>query len=335
MDKGDPMRAVVVREFGGPEVLRIEELPDPVPGPGQLLVRVAAAGIQHVETQTRAGTLQGVSPAAPKELPWIPGREVVGEVASTGDGVDPTWLGRRVSGTTVDSGGYAELALVDVSVANQLPDTLDDAEAVSLLGTGRTALGIVKLAEIGAGDTVLIESAAGAVGVLSIQLARAAGAQRIIGLARGAAKLELVRRFGADHAVDYAKADWPEQVRTVAPEGVSVVLDANGGEVGAQAFELLAEGGRFLVFGLSSGTMTKLDPAHVAERGIRQLSYLGPPTGTRSPEAQQRQIREVLAAVTAGRLQTYVGGHYALDKAADAHAAVEARTTVGKIVLEP
>ncbi len=180
------MRAIVVREFGGPEVLRAEELPDPVPGPGQLLVRVAAAGIQHIETQTRTGTLQGVSPVAPKALPWTPGREVAGEVVAVGDGLkDPVWVGRRVSGTTVDAGGYAELALVETAAANQLPDALDYADAVSLLGTGRTALGIVEMAEVGKGDTVLIEAAAGAVGVLSIQLARAAGAERIIGLARG------------------------------------------------------------------------------------------------------------------------------------------------------
>ena len=329
------MRAIVVHEFGGPEVLRVEEVPDPMPGPGQLLVRVAAAGIQHVETQTRSGTLQGVSPAAPKSLPWIPGREVAGEVVSAGDGVDAGWIGRRVSGTTVNSAGYAELALVDVAAANQLPDTLDEAAAVSLLGTGRTALGIVEMAEIGEGDTVLIESAAGAVGVLGIQLARAAGARQIIGLARGTAKLELIRGFGADHAIDYTDADWPEHVRAVAPAGVTVVLDSNGGEVGAQAFELLAEGGRFLIFGFSSGSMTTLDPARVAERGIRQLSYFGAPTGPRSPEEQQRQIREVLAAVAAGRLRTFVGGRYPLEKAADAHAAIEARTTVGKIVLEP
>jgi len=329
------MRAIVVREFGGPEVLRIEEVPDPVPGPGQLLARVAAAGIQHVETQSRTGSLQGISPVAPKSLPWMPGREVAGEVIAVGEAVDPVWIGRRVSGTTVDFGGYAELALVDLTVANQLPDTLGYPEAVSLLGTGRTALGIVEMAEIGKGDTVLIEAAAGAVGVLSIQLARAAGAERIIGLARGTQKLELIRDLGADHAVDYAEADWPEQVRALAPEGVSVVLDGNGGEVGLQAFELLAEGGRFLIFGFSSGAMTALDPARVAERGIRQLSYFGPPTGIRSPEAQQRQIREIFAAVTEGRLRTYVGGRFPLEKAADAHTAIDARATVGKVVLEP
>src|SRR5579859_5898773 len=250
------MRAIVVREFGGPEVLRIEEVPDPVPGPGSLLVRVVAAGVQFVETQSRTGALQGVSPVAPKSLPWIPGREVAGEVIAVGDGVSADWIGRRVSGLTVPvagapGGGYAELAVIPGS--NQLPDTLGYPEAVSLLGTGRTALGLVELAEVGKGDVVLVEGAAGAVGVLSMQLARAAGAETVIALVRGTEKLRPAKEFGADVAIDTSSDDWPEQVRAAAPEGVTVVFDGVGGEVGATTFELVARGGRFVVFGFSSG----------------------------------------------------------------------------------
>jgi NADPH2:quinone reductase len=330
------MRAIVVREFGGPEVLRLEQRPEPVPEPGQLLVRVEAAGIQFIETQTRTGTLQGVSPVAPKELPWTPGREVAGEVVGLGAGVAQEWLGRRVAGLTTGSGGgYASHALVEAGAAHQLPDTLGFPEAVSLLGTGRTALGLVELAGVGKGDTVLIESAAGAVGVLALQLARAAGAERVIGLARGAEKLELVRGFGADAAIDYGRPDWPQLVRAAAPDGVSVVFDALGGEVGTRAFELLADGGRFVIFGFSSGAMTKVDPAAAAARDISVLSYFGPPTGSRGLEVQQRQTRDVLAAVAGGRLRPFVGRRFPLERAADAHAAITARETVGKTVLEP
>ncbi|HEX4788752.1 MAG TPA: zinc-binding dehydrogenase [Actinospica sp.] len=331
------MRAIVVREFGGPEVLRLEEVPAPVPAAGQLLVEVGAAGIQFIETQTRTGALQGVSPVAPKELPWIPGREVAGVVAAVGEGVRPgDWLGRRVAGLTPGGGGgYAAFALVEAAGAHQLPDTLGYPEAVSLLGTGRTALGVVELAEVGKGDTVLIESAAGAVGVLAVQLARAAGAERIIGLARGAEKLALVREFGADEAIDYGRADWAQRVRDAAPGGVDVVFDAIGGEIGAQAFDLLADGGRFLIFGFSSGAMTQLDPEAVTARGISRLSYFGAPTGARGPEVQQRQSREVFAAVAEGRLRPFVGRRFPLEHAAAAHEAITGRTTVGKTVLEP
>lgn len=334
------MKAIVVREFGGPEVLRIEEVPNPVAGAGELLVRVGAAGIQFVETQTRTGAMQGVSPVAPKSLPWIPGREVAGEVVDVGDGVPAEWIGRRVSGNTVAAdgnlgGGYAELAVVQADAAHQLPDTLGFAEAVSLLGTGRTALGLVEYAEVGKGDTVLVEGATGAVGVLSVQLAHAAGAALVIALVRGAEKLQLAKDFGADVAIDTAADNWPEQVRAAAPDGVTVVFDGVGGEFGATVFELVARGGRFVIFGFSSGTMTKVDPEHAAERGVSVLPYFGPGTGPRSPEAQLRQAKDVLAAAAEGRLRTLVGARFPLDLAAAAHTAITARRTRGKTVLEP
>jgi NADPH2:quinone reductase len=334
------MRAIVVREFGGPEVLRVEEVPDPTPGAGELLVHVVAAGIQFVETQSRTGALQGISPAAPKSLPWIPGREVAGEVIAVGDGVAADWIGRRVLGVTVPvnggpGGGYAELAVVRAESSHQLPGTLDYADAVSLLGTGRTALALIEQSEVGKGDTVLVEGATGAVGILSMQLARTAGAERVIALVRGAEKLQLAKDFGADVAIDTSADEWPARVRQAAPDGVSVVLDGVGGDLGATTFDLVARGGQFVIFGFSSGAMTKVDPDHAAERGVSVLSYFGPPTGTRSPEVLQRQSRDVLAAVVDGTLRTMVGARYPLDQAAQAHAAITARRTSGKTVLEP
>ena len=334
------MRAIVVREFGGPEVLRLEEVPDPVAGPGQLLVRVAAVGVQFVETMTRAGLMRGISPAAPKSLPWIPGREVAGEVIAVGDGVYEDWIGRRVSGQTISlggsvAGGYAELALVEAGGANRLPDGLGYGEAVSLLGTGRTALGLVEVAGVGKGDTVLVESAAGAVGVLSVQLARAAGAEQIIGLARGAEKLTIAKDFGADLAIDYSVDGWPDQVRAAAPNGVTVVFDGVGGRIGAAAFDLLADGGRFVIFGFSDGVATEIDQIRAAEHRISVLSYFGPPTGPRSPEAQFRLSRDVLTAAAEGRLRPHVGARFPLAEAAEAHAAIVQRRTTGKTVLEP
>jgi NADPH:quinone reductase len=330
------MRAIVVREYGGPEVLRLEELPDLTPGPGELLVRVAAAGVQFIETVTRTGTLGGVSPAAPRELPWIPGREVAGEVTAVGEGVDGGWLGARVAGLTPGiSGGYASLGVVEAASAHRLPDGLAFPEAVSLLGTGGTALGLVEAAGVGAGDTVLIESAAGAVGLLSAQLARAAGAARVIGLAGGPEKVALVKEFGADAAIDYTDEDWPEQVRAAAPEGVTVVFDGNGGAVGARAFELLARGGRFVIFGFSSGQATQPDRDAVAARDISVLSFFGPPTGIRSPGERRRQSAQVIAAVAGGRLRPHVGRRFPLAQAAEAHTAIASRSTVGKTVLEP
>jgi NADPH2:quinone reductase len=173
----------VLRNYGGPEELRLEEVPDPQAGDGQLLVRVAAAGVQLVETQVRSGAAG--PPLAPDALPWTPGREVAGEVVAVGAGVERALLGSLVAGQTPRAGGYAELAVLDAASAHLVPDGLSAAEAVSLLGTGRTAVALSELAGIGADDVVLVESAAGAVGVLLLQLARAAGAARVIGLTRG------------------------------------------------------------------------------------------------------------------------------------------------------
>ncbi|WP_377273033.1 zinc-binding dehydrogenase [Peterkaempfera sp. SMS 1(5)a] len=328
------MRAIVVRELGSPEQLRLEEMPEPVAGPGEIVVEVEAAGIQFVETQIVTGGLQG-SPVVPRTLPWTPGREVAGVVGAVGEGVDRALIGRRVAGQTGTGGGYAERAVLAVEGVHLLPETLGSAEAVSLLGTGRTAVALVETAGIGEGDRVLVESAAGAVGSLVLQLARAAGAELLIGLAGGEEKRKLVRELGADAAIDYTEPDWPEQVRRAAPEGVTVVLDGVGGETGRNAFELLAPGGRFVVFGASSGSVTRPDPAAVAERGITVASYVGPPTGNRSPEVQLRQTREALALAARGRLHPLVGRRFPLAEAAGAHAAITARATVGKTVLIP
>lgn len=329
------MRAIVLRQYGSPEELRLEDVPEPVAGPGEVVVDVDAAGIQFIETQVRSGSLHGLSPVAPSALPWTPGREVAGVVASVGEGVDRSLIGQRVAGQTATGGGYAERAVLTVDNMHLLPETLGSAEAVSLLGTGRTAVALVETAGIGEDDIVLVESAAGAVGTLVLQLARAAGAEQLIGLARGEEKLRLVREFGADAAIDYTEPDWPEQVRQVARKGVTVVLDAVGGQTGLNAFELLAPGGRFVIFGSSSGSITRLDPAAVTERGITVSSYFGPPTGDRGPEVQMRQTREALAAAAEGRLRPLVGQRFSLAEASDAHAAITARATVGKTVLVP
>ncbi|WP_042378861.1 zinc-binding dehydrogenase [Streptacidiphilus melanogenes] len=325
------MRASVLREYGGPEVLRLEAVTDPEPGDGQVLVRVAAAGVQFVETQVRSGALAG-TPLAPAALPWTPGREVSGEVVAVGTGADPALLGSLVAGQTPRAGGYAELAVLDAAAAHPVPDGLSAAEAVSLLGTGRTAVALDELAGVGPDDVVLVESAAGAVGVLLLQLARAAGASRVIGLARGSRKLRLAEEFGADTVLDYGAPGWSAALGAAK---VSVVFDGVGGSVGREAFELLGPGGRFVTFGFASGAVTELGAEEAAGRGVEVLSYWGPPVGPRGPEAQLRQTRTALGLAAAGRLRPFVGATFPLPDADAAHRAIERRETVGKTVLLP
>ena len=315
------MRAVWLAEFGGPEVLVPREVPDPVPGPGQALVEVEYANITFVETQTRSGS----GPFRPT-LPMIPGNGVGGVVSAVGDGTDPGLIGRRVVTGTGGSGGYAERVAVDAPAPFTVPDGLPMDSAVALLADGRTAMWLVRSAGLGGGERVLVEAAAGGVGTLLVQLVRAAGG-RVVATAGGARKVEVARELGAEVAVDYRQADWPDRVRA-AVGGVDVVFDGVGGDIGRAAFDLLVHGGRMLSFGLASGQWSNL-PADLAER--RGVSLLRPQA---RPDEMRRYTEDVLAEAAAGRLRPLIGQRFPLERAADAHAAIQSRATIGKTLLE-
>jgi len=311
------MRAVWLREFGGPEVLAGEETPDPVTGPGQVLVQVAFANITFVETQFRAGK-PGPFRVGP---PVIPGNGVGGVVSAVGEGVDAGLIGTRVVTSTGGSGGYAQQVAVDAELLFEVPDELALDAAVALLADGRTATGLVRAAAIKPGERVLVEAAAGGVGSLLVQLAKTAGAE-VVGAASGN-KLAKVREFGADLAVDYREPGWSERVGPV-----DVVFDGVGGEVGTAAFRLLRRGGRMVVFGLSSGDWTPISDEEAEARGVDVVRGIGNP-------AELREFtRSALAEAAAGRLRPVIGQRFPLERAADAHAAMESRATVGKTLLE-
>ena len=317
------MRAVWLREFGGPEVLVAGAAADPVAGVGEVVVEVAYANITFVETQFRAG---GKGPFR-AELPMVPGNGVGGVVAAVGEGVDPALLGRRVVSSTGGSGGYAEQVAVPVVGLYQVPTGLGLDDAVALLADGRTAAMVLAAAEVAAGDTVLVEAAAGGVGSLLVQLARAAGA-RVVAVAGGERKLALARELGAEVAVDYRSDGWDRRVGEALAGGrVDVVLDGVGGAIGRTAFGLLGNGGRIVSFGLASGEWADVPEAEAAARGVRILSAKA------SPEAMRGFTEAVLAEAAAGRLRPVIGQRFPLDRAADAHRAMEARSTLGKTLL--
>jgi NADPH:quinone reductase len=339
------MRAIRLHAFGPAENLRYEEVDDPAPGPGQVRIAVAAAGLHVIDTVIRSGHTQpraarsaGTGQQGPlplPELPAIPGREVAGVVDAVGAGVDAGWLGRRVvAHLGAASGGYAELAVRDADALHAIPDGLADDAAVAMIGTGRTALAIFEVAQIAAGDVVLVTAAAGGLGSLLVQAGRNAGAT-VVGAAGGEAKVARVRRLGADVAVDYTATGWPATVRD-ALDGreVTVALDGVGGELGRAALELIGMGGRLILFGWSSGEPTQLSVGDLYSRGLTASAAIGPrivqrPGGMRDLEEQ------ALAAAASGRLVPLIGQRFALAEAAAAHAAIENRATVGKTVLVP
>ncbi|WP_405894715.1 zinc-binding dehydrogenase [Streptomyces sp. NBC_00104] len=323
------MHAIRLHTFGPAENLTYEKVADPEPGPGQVRVAVAAAGVHLLDTAIREGH---PGPAPAPELPTIPGREVAGVVEALGEGVPEHWLGRRVTAHLgFVPGGYAELAVTEVERLHEIPENLDYAEAVAMIGTGRTAMGILLFAAPGPDDVVVVPAAAGGLGTLLVQYAKNAGAT-VVGLAGGPEKTARVAANGADLAVDYTDAAWPEKVAAYRGKA-TIVLDGVGGAAARESVALLAPGGRHLVFGWSAGGSTGTGP-YVVEGvsetvlGEKMLRRAGGPDPIRTLE-----LRALTEAAT-GRLTPAVH-RFPLAEAAAAHRALENRGTTGKVVLEP
>ncbi|MFI6226186.1 zinc-binding dehydrogenase [Micromonospora echinospora] len=319
------MRVVEVSRFGGPEVLTLIEVPDPVPGPGELVVDVVVADVLWVETMIRSGHGGRYFPVQP---PYRPGPGVAGTVATVGAGVDPAWAGRRVVARTGDRGGYAERVAVPADGLVPVPEPVGLRDAAALLHDGTTAFGVLDLIPPRPGDRVLVTAAGGGLGALLVQCAHAAGA-RVVAAARGAAKLDRLRRLGADHAVDYSAPDWTDRARAVTG-GLDVVFDGAGGAYGRAAFDLLDPGGRYSAHGTPAGAFAVPDPQQAAARGI---TVIGIDDIRFPPEAAREYLVRALDAAAAGRLTPLVGQTFPLARAADAHRAIEARTTTGKTLL--
>ncbi|MGX4691350.1 zinc-binding dehydrogenase [Streptomyces sp. JNUCC 63] len=325
------MYAIRLYAFGPAENLTHEQVDEPLPGPGQVRIAVAAAGVHLLDTALREGR-QGPLPELPA-LPTVPGREVAGRVESLGAGVDGRWLGRRVvAHLGFAPGGYAELAVTDVDRLHEVPGNLDPAQAVAMIGTGRTALGILRFTELDPRSVAVVPAAAGGIGTLLVQYAKHAGAT-VIGLAGGPEKTALVRANGADLAVDYREPGWPEQVRAhLGGRSATVVFDGVGGEVAREAVALLGPDGQHLVFGWSGegphGEPYLVDGVSEQVLGPVMLRRAGGPNPLRTLELH------ALAEAAAGRLTPAVT-RFPLAAAAAAHRALEDRRTVGKVVLEP
>ena len=313
------MRAVVIREFGPPEVLEPAEVAEVRAGPDEVVIDVEFANVTFVETQVRAGR-----PPHPSMLPALP--------AILGNGVGGTvsdaspWSGLRVVASLNGRGGYAERAVAAASALIRIPEELTMRDAVALLADGRTALALAGHADLESGMTVLVEAAGGGVGTLLVQIARRTGA-RVVALASQPRKLALARDLGADVTVDYSQDGWERQVRALAGE-VDVVFDGVGGDIGLAAFGLLRAGGRFCPFGMASGSFAPVTP------DLAQASQVTVRRGAgASPEELAALARTALTEAAAGRLRPVVGQEFELADAARAHAAIETRQTVGKTLL--
>ncbi|WP_327696573.1 zinc-binding dehydrogenase [Streptomyces sp. NBC_00459] len=326
------MHAIRLHTFGPAENLTYEQVQDPTPGPGQVRIAVAAAGVHLLDTALREG-VQGPAPA-PAQLPTIPGREVAGTVDALGEGTPHLWLGKRVvAHLGFQPGGYAELAVTDMERLHEIPAGLDFAQAVAMIGTGRTAMGILQFTDLGPDSVAVVPAAAGGIGTLLVQYARHTGAT-VIGLAGGPAKTALVAANGADLAVDYTDPAWPQKVRAhLGGRPATLVLDGVGGDIAREATALLSPTGQHLVFGWSAEGIHTGGP-YLVENVSQQI--LGPAmlAKTDGPNPLRTLELRALTEAATGRLTPAVH-RFPLADAATAHHALENRATTGKVVLEP
>ncbi|MFI5845450.1 zinc-binding alcohol dehydrogenase family protein [Catenuloplanes sp. NPDC051500] len=316
------MRAIQLTEFGGPELLTVSELPDPVPGDGEVVLDVLAAGINYADThQTENSYL------SKQQLPLIPGAEVIVR------GTD----GRRYA-ALVGGGGYAERIAVRPSRLIAVPDRVDDGAALGALVQGATAyLLLHQAARLEPGESVVVHAGAGGTGTQAIQLAKRAGAGRIIATASTPEKRALTRELGADVAVDSTAED----LKTALLEAngghrVDVVLEMTGGAVFDKSLSALAPLGRLVHFGMASRTPpTPVVPAALMGRGRSVIGFWLTHVVARRPDLYTKAVGELFGAISDGSLTSVAGGAYPLEQAADAHRALLARTSVGKLILKP
>ncbi|WP_396453761.1 quinone oxidoreductase family protein [Actinomadura sp.] len=320
------MRAIVVTENGGPEVLKEAERPAPEPGPGEVLIDVAAAGVNFIDVYFRMGRY-------PQDLPYTPGVEAAGTVAAVGDGVREFSVGDRVAWVNVQ-GAYAEKAAIPADKVVPVPDGvgLDDA-AASLL-QGMTAHYLTRSTyPVQAGDTVLVHAAAGGMGLLLTQAAKALGA-RVIGTASTPEKERLAKDAGADVTMNYD--GFAERVRELTGgEGVAVVYDGVGAPTFDGSLACLRRRGTLALYGAAGGPVPPFDPQRLNSAGSVYLTRPSLGHFVEKREELLERASDVYGWVASGAVKVHVGHRYDLVDAAAAHTDLEARRTTGKLLLIP
>jgi NADPH:quinone reductase len=329
------MRAVRVHELGGPDVLRYEEVPEPKPKAGEVLVKIAAAGVNYLDIYYRLGFHWGGHHHRP--LPYIPGAEAAGTVVELGAGVGVIKVGDRVAyGVSNGYGSYAELCAVPAWHLYKIPPAVEFEAAAAIMLQGMTAHYLTHSTyPVKPGDTVLIHAAAGGTGLLLIQLAKMMGA-RVFGTVSTDEKARLAQTAGADVIIDYIEQDFATEVRKLTDgRGVDVAYDSVGKETFEKSLDSLAPLGHLVIFGQASGPVPPFDTAILNAKGSLTLSR---PSLTHNVATHADVLRRAGALfnwLTDGKLTVTIGKTYRLSEAADAHRQLESRKSTGKIILVP
>jgi len=313
------VKAIQITEFGGPETMRLVELPEPTPGPGESLVKITRTGVNFADTHaTRNDYL------ADQELPLVPGAEFVG--------TDPD--GRRVA-AIVPNGAYAEMATVPGDRLIPIPDEVDDEQAAGLLIQGLTADALLRISgRVQPGESVVIAAAAGGTGSLAVQIARSMGAGRIIALASSGEKRELALSLGADVALDSRSDALKDDILEANGGPVDVVLEMAGGDAFDQCLRSLAPFGRLVTFGIASREENTVRTGHLMRHSRAVIGFWMVHLLARADLAREC-LQRVFGAAASGDLKTVVGGVWPLSEAAEVHRRLAARQTAGKLLLDP
>jgi NADPH2:quinone reductase len=324
------MYAAYVTKTGGPEVLEFTEVEAPAPGPGQVLVKVAAAGVNFIDIYLRSGLY-------PRQLPAVPGGEGAGTVEALGEGVSGLAVGDRVAWADGNVGSYAEYDVVDADRLVHVPADVDLETAAAAMLQGMTAHYLTNSTwPLKAGETVLVHAAAGGMGLLLSQIAKAKGA-RVIGTTSTEAKAALAREAGADVVINYSEVeDVAAEVRRLTDgKGVDVVYDGVGKTTFDASLDSLRKRGLLALYGAASGPVPPVDPQVLHRKGSLFLTRPTLVDHIQNREELEWRAGEILTAIADGSLKINVGARFPLSQASDAHAALAGRATTGKVLLIP
>jgi NADPH2:quinone reductase len=322
------MKAVCIHQFGGPEVLQYEEVPTPTPGPGQVLVKLAAAGLNYIDVHQRTGHY-------PNKLPYTMGREGSGTVAAVGPQVTSFKGGEPVAYTGVP-GAYAEYALVPAESLVRMPAGLDVKVGAAAMLQGMTAHYLAyTVYPLKPGDSCLIHAAAGGVGLLLVQMAKQCGA-RVFGTVSTEEKAALAREAGADEAILYSRQDFETEVKRLTNgQGVNVVYDSVGKTTFEKSLNCLKPLGYMVHYGQSSGPVAPFDPAVLSAKGSLFLTCPSLPHYIADRASLEKRAGDVLGWIASGKLKMRIEFTFPLANVAEAHRSLEGRKTTGKVLLIP
>lgn len=324
------MKAVFVSDYGEANALVYGDWEEPTPVEDQVLIAVNVIPVNFADIHARSGRYN-----QSKRVPFIPGLEAVGTVLAVGEQVREIQIGQRVVAFSLE-GSYSERMLARSVLTYALPDNVSDENAASCV-SAITAYNILTLVgQLGPDDTVLIHSAAGGVGSFAVQIARVLGAKHIVATVGSEEKTELAKNLGADTVINYEQANFADGVLDITGgKGASLILEARGGDSLSQDLRCLADFGRIVVYGRTSGESMQLDTGILYKRNQRALGYSSSHYRSNRPEVLRPGMEKLIEMFAAGSIQNIVGATFALEHAADAHRLLEGRHSTGKILLHP